>query len=78
MGSDLWRLQVNRFVTLDRRWFIVAPGKKGIVYTPHGATAAEAWSNFSKAHEPLGTGIDRTAAYRMGYRARLCEIFTDA
>jgi hypothetical protein len=44
----------------------------------HGRSAAEAWVNFSKADEPLGTGIDRTKAYRMGYRAKLCEIFADA
>ena len=65
-------------ITLDRRWFIVAPGNSGIVYTLPGGTAAEAWANFSKADEPLGTGVDRTKAYRMGYRAKLCEIFTDA
>ena len=64
-------------LTLGHRWFIVMPGNAGIVYTPPGATGAEAWLNFSKADDPLGTGMDRTAAYRAGYRAKRCEIFIE-
>ena len=62
---------------MDRRWFIVCPNNSGIVYTLPGGTGAEAWLNFTMADEPLGTGIDRTLAYKMGYRAKKCEIFIE-
>lgn len=62
------------YVTLDHRWFIVQPGNTGIVYTLPGDSAREAWDNFLKADEPLGTGMTMKLAKRAGYRARMCEV----
>lgn len=63
-------------VTLDRRWFIVAPGNKGIVYTLPGSSATEAWRNLT--NDPNWGEQGRKYLHRKGYRAKLCEIFTDA